>query len=425
MSVWNDITRWLYDPMKLGESFARHMVTQDLAERKRPVIGPTGPVKTGGLETDRSPFGLLPVAGGPSSPFARDPMQDYLNQLLRGLNVAGRPQIQSVQELRAQAAKQAGLQFDPQINALIGERSATKSRAGKNRKEIGSLYSGLADEYLGDVKTSKKATNEAKKAEKSAFDQLQKSITGEYSSQLDNQSQELKNLGLGAALADSTKGQKEDLDFLRGLNSTESAAQQRSIDLSGLADTSYYQKGSDVAKHEGAETISDLMSQLEDYMRQTGSDLTSLRGQKAGTIENLFNQLQSGQANNESEFENQRWNRLLQIAQFQRGLQNDSLSQMAAGSKTNTPTKGLEGAFAVLQDSLGGNSQRSINGLMNLLQQQQFREGRFESGNKDIVEMTPENAAYMARQYASQQKLSPQETDALVKAVYAYYGKLR
>lgn len=418
MSIFDQLVKGLrysaYVPSSLGNYFAGRV-----GGNNGPGVTPSAPPIVGGTPNS-GPLGNPPFQLPVIQP--EDPMQNYLNQLLRGVN-AGRPDIDSLAELRARASKQAGLQFDPEIQALIGERNATKGRATRNRKEIGSLYGDLADEYLGDIKTSKKQTAEAKKTEKAAYNQLQKDLTGQYSKQLDNQSEELKDLGLSAALGESTKGQKEDLGFLKSLNATESGAQQRAIDLAGLGDASFYQKGSNIAKHEGAETISDLMTQLEEYMRQTGGQLSSLKGQKASAVEQLFNQFQNQQGDANTQFENNRWNRLLQIAQLQRSLTNDQISQMGQGQEM--PSKGLEGALGLLNQSLGGNSQNSVNAFMNLLQTQEFREGRFQSKDKQVVKMTPENAAYQARQYALQHKLSPQETDALVKSVYAYYGKLR
>ena len=379
------------------------------------VIGPSG------LESDRSPFGMLPNV---ANPMAQDPMQNYLNQLLRGMD-AGRPDALSIQELRAKANKQAGLQFDPAIQALIGERSRAKKRAGRNKKEIGSLYEGLARDYLGDAKTSKAQTKEAKKAEQDAYKQLQKDLAGQYAGQLDDQSKEMENLGIEAAFSESTKGQREDMDFLRALNATESGAQQRAIDLTGMADLGYFQKGSNVAKQEGNEAITDLMTRLEDYLSESGTQLSGLRGQKASAIAELMNSMEMRQDDKVSQFEADRWNRLLQIAQLQRAVTNDQISQMAAGAKgTELPSKGLEGAMGILGQSLP-NSENASSALMNLLQTQEFRENRFEGANDQIVKMTPNNAAYLARQYASKNKLTPQETDALVKAVYAYYGKLR
>lgn len=392
---------------------------------KRGVITAQPPIVGGGgsgqLETDRSPFGMLPQVSGA---LGRDPMQDYLNQLLRGIN-AGQPSPLSIQELRNRATRQASLQFDPEIRALISERGATKKRAGKNKQELRSMFGSLAAEYLDDAKTSKAETKQAKKEEAAALKQLQKDLAGQYSAQLDSQAEEMRNLGIDAAFDESTQGQREDLEFLRNLSATESAAQQRAIDLSGQADASFYQKGSGIAKLEGAENISDLMQQLEDYLRQTGSQLSSLRGQKASAIEQLFNQMQSDQSSQAIQFENNRWQRLLSIAQLQRALQNDAaanMRRMAQGGEM--PSRGLEGALAIINQSVG-NDPTTTSALMNLLQTQQFREGRFESGNKEIVKMTPENAASMAREYAAAQKMTPQQTDALIKAVFAYYGKLR
>ena len=419
----------LIDKLKYGAYFptqAGSAIAGLINRNNSPGVTPAQPPRVigsgPGLESDRSPFGMLPNVANPN--LTQDPMQNYLNQLLRGLD-AGRPNAMSIAELRNQARKQASLQFDPEIEALIGERSATKSRAGKNKRRLTSLYGGLADDYLADVKTSKKQTKEAKNAESQAFKQLQKDLAGQYSAQLEAQSKELSDLGVEAALGEATKGQKEDQSFLANLNATESAAQQRAIDLSGLADASYYQKGSNIARHEGTEAVTDLMSRLEDYLRQTGTQLSSLRGQKASAIEQLVNSMQTNQSNQASQFEQNRWGRLMQVAQLQRALTNDQIAQMGAGAQQKVPSRGLEGALGILNQSLGGNDGNASSALMNLLQSQEFREGRFESKNKQIVEMTPNNAAYLARQYASKNKLSAQETDALIKAVYAYYGKLR
>lgn len=392
-----------------------------------------GPGSNGQSPSVGATLNQTPQPGAPGSPLNPnapfqlpqikpvDPMESYLEQLMRGLN-SGKPSMLSLQQMRERATQQAGAEFDPQISALYGEMSRTKKRAGKNKAELGSLYGGLADSYLGDVRASEKNTKAAKAEEKRAYQQLQKQVSSDYGNQFKDQSSELKSLGLGAALGESTQGQKEDLNFLNSLNATESGAQQRSLDSMGMSDANYYRQGRGLAEQRGAEDISDLMSRLDDYLSETGGQVSGLKGQKSSAIQQLVQQMQTGQSDNQQQFEGQRWNRLLQLAQFQNQLASQQAKAQMPGE---IPSKGLEGAYGVLGGAPGTNSQKTINALMNLLQTQPFREGRFEAGNKQIVDMTPENAAYQARAYASQNGLNSSETDALIKAIYAYYGKLR
>lgn len=336
-----------------------------------------------------------------------------IKKLIAGMD-AGKPKMLSDQEIKARAQSEAGIQYGPQIKAIQAEMARAKTSAGRNQKSLGKIYANLAGSYSGDVKTSAANTKAAKASESAALKELQGSVSGNYSKQMGDQAAEMSKLGISDALPSSTANQKADLQFLSKLNQTGSAAQQQNIDLQGLGDKSYYQQGSGIAKTEGAESITDLTSQLTDYLNQQGSQLGAVKGQQASATSQLMNQLRSGQSDSYGKWDSDRWGRLLQLAQLQ-----ESIAKQSGTAKT--PTKGMSGALSYLQSALPDSS-RSASALNNVLQSQETIDNRRQAKNGDLLKQNPYSMVAQARDYAAKNNLSAEETDALVMSLYTFYG---
>lgn len=367
-----------------------------------------------------NPYAYL---GDPNQYKQQDQQQqqpNYQQQLFEMLNAglnSGAPSTLTPQQVRAAAQQQAGLQFDPQIAAINAEMARAKTQTGQNTKQLSDLYGQLANSYGPDVKTAKANNAAAKQAEASALKQLQSQVGGQYQDSQNQQKTELTKLGLQDILPSTTANQKADLQFLGNLNNTESAAQQRALDLQGQADQSFYQQGRGIAQTEGAQNISDLTNALGQYLNQEGTQLSSLQANKAAAVNSFMNQMQNSQNDAVSKFQQSRWDNALKLLQ--------AYDTMTKGQTNQQTPKGWLGALNILQNSQGTSGYQGLSDQFhNLLDQPDFRQGQFQGANGTMYKMTPEQAANEARSWAQQQGLSSADTLALVNSVVARYGGL-
>lgn len=354
-------------------------------------------------------------SGGLNSPY----LQQLLQQLTQNAQM-GSPTLgaQQLAEIARTAQKQASSQYDPQIEAIRREMGITKGRAKSNSKELKALYGGLANSYAGDVEASRKSYAAYGKQEKQDLKELQGMLGKDYGKALAAQNKEFSDLGISAASAEAGSQQREDLDYLQKLSAVESQSQQNALSQMGAGEETYYREGRGIAGLEGNNAVSDVMSQLNDYLTQRSGDITGLEGQRAAAVEQLKSQLQ-GQAQQQlQQAQQENWDRFYKLA----GLYNTIAGSGGQGPKQYT--RGLLGANQLLGDQLGATRGGQVAGtLQELLGQQPFREGRVKSGN-DYIKMTPEQAASYAASYADQQGLSSTDKLALVQAVLAYYGRM-
>lgn len=341
---------------------------------------------------------------------------NFLQQLFQQLlgNSQNSYHQPSAAEILQQATKTAASQYDPQISAINRQMGRAKSTAGKNKKEIGRLYSAGADAYNDDIASSKVTGKAAVADEKQRQSDLQTKLKGDYSSSLDDQINEFKNLGIQDALPEATQNQRSDLDYLSKLNDTQGAAQLSDLNAENNADINYYNEGKGIMRLTGNEAQTDLMSQLTDYLNSQGDAKSSLEGQRQAAIAQLQNQLSSQAAQQAQSGQQSNWNNLFKLA----GLyQQINPQEKQASSGLNAASQYLAGATTPqkAQDTMSA---------LNLLLGQGFATGQKDSNGKPIYAGSPEQSANVGVNYANQNGWAPADTTGLMQAILAYYGRM-
>lgn len=320
----------------------------------------------------------------------------------------------SAAELLQQATKTASAQYDPQINAIGRQMGRAKSTAGKNKKELGRLYGAGADAYNSDIKDSKAQGKSSLANEKAIQGDLQKKLSGDYSTSMDNQAKEFANLGIGDALPQATQNQRSDLDYLSKMGATNGAAQLSDLNSENNADINYYNEGKGIMRLSGNEAQSDLMSQLTDYLNSQGDAKSSLEAQRQSAIATLQNQLSSQAAQQAQQGQQSSWNNLFKLA----GLyQQINPQQKQASSGLNAASQYLAGATTPqkAQDTMSA---------LNLLLGQGFATGQKDSNGKPVYAGSPEQSANVGVNYANQHGWAPSDVTGLMQAILAYYGRM-
>lgn len=322
----------------------------------------------------------------------------------------------SAQEILAQATKTAGSQYDPQISAINRQMGRAKTTAGKNKKEIGKLYTAGADAYNADMATGKKTGATAVADEKARQKDLQKKLSSDYSSSMDSQIAEFKNLGIQDALPDATKNQRGDLDYLSKLNATEGASQLSGLNSQNTADQQYYNEGKGIMRLTGNEAQSDLTTQLTDYLNSQGDARSSLEGQRQAAIAQLQQQLTSQAATQAQQSQGSNWDNMFKLA----GL----YQQINPQTQQKPATSGLNAASQYLAGSTTPQKAQDTMSALNLLLGQGMATGQKDSNGRPIYASGAEQAANVGVNYANKNGWAPADATGLMQAILAYYGRM-
>lgn len=359
-----------------------------------------------------------------------DPLGD-LNEIYKQLlnSLSQSPTVLSEKQIRKLAEDQIKMQFDPQIQALKQDMAERKKRYASNKAEVQDLYADLANQYRSERGNSNTGYDSAQQYNDSLRQSTDAEMQRNYQNSLDYQTNEFNKLGIGDVAQVTYPEQQQDLQYQQTLNNSEADAFNRYLEGAQASSNDYYSKMAANAGYHGAETIEDLLAELNSNLDNSSSQITQLKGQSGTALQSLILQLQQQQQQRLAEAQQQQFKNLLDAGNFGKGIDQlrwqmdpNNPSNIKARQKNQLPTTGMLGAQQMLANS---SDPIKLSGIFQqLLQQQEFRENRFQAANGDIANLTAPQAAHYAQQYGLQMGLSPQDITALVNAMYAYYGKL-
>lgn len=341
---------------------------------------------------------------------------DFLHQLFQQLlgNASSAYKMPSPQEILQQATSQVASQYDPRINSIQRQIGTTTARANTNKAELKNLYGGVANSYNGDMATAKKTGAASVADEKARQKTLQNNLKQDYSSSLNDQVKQFADLGISQATPQATQQQRQDLNYLQQLDNTTGNANLSSLNAQNTGDQQYYNESKGIARLQGAGAVSDLMSQLNDYVTQQQGSISDLQAQRQAAISQLQQQLTSQATNAQNTAQQSSWNNLFKLAGLYQSM------NKAAPMAHN----GLNAASQYLaQATTPQKASDTMGMLQQLLASPEFTSGQ-QTVNGKQIKSTPEQLASVGGKYVQGQGWSPADETALMQAILAYYGRL-
>lgn len=363
----------------------------------------------------------------------KDPFQQLMDQI-NNINIPTTPYDQLLQ----MAQGQAGAQFDPLIQELQGQMSATKKRATGNEKQAKQMYGDLAQDIAAQMPQITNQMAQASKETENRYNQTQAALQGEYDKQAATQAELFKKLGIQAAAPEASQQAMEDQTYFQNQSQSDEDAALQLLNEMKNADVSYNRQSADNTQLAGVNAAQDIASQLEDYLQQAGGKLSGLKAGRESAIQQALAQLQQQDSQRVSSQEDKQYNRLMDLFNLQLKMNNQQ-NDNSLFKGTNGPS----GASNYLGEVYGGGDTFSSNAIMdainNTMQDPSVIAGKYDTGEKDQYGKPVQNKvndAYLIdllRKTMSgegQGPLSaPQFSDAdinnAINALMAYQGKLR
>lgn len=368
-------------------------------------------------------------------------LQDQLFGAANSINVAPTP----IEQLRQLAQSQINAQFDPQIQALVGEMGAHSNRADRSMKQARQMYGALSKDYLSQLPeiTNQYAQEDA--ATNQRYDQAQQQLAADYNKNANDQQALMQQLGIQAAAPDATQQAKDDQAYFQ---QQMELGQQSALDQLASqqnAQEDYQRNLGSNASMAGENVAQDIGNQLRDYMDQAGAQQRALYSQKGQAMAALLAQLQQQDAQRVQTQRQQEFDNMMKMFQFQLSAQNSAmdaskLSQQNSGfGAPGTLTTGLPGATNYLASQYPDQPILASN-LMTILKdtlaQPDVKNGKFVLDPGDPAMGKSPKYSDVGQQYIEDllrhqfeqqggNRYSTGDINATLAALQAYLGKLR
>jgi len=343
-----------------------------------------------------------------------------------------------------QAMSAVNEQFNPIINQILAQQSATQSRAATSQSTVRNLYNQLgAVEDRGAVADrTRYATSQAQS--KNLYEDQRDQIAAGYARDAAAQRAEAKRLGIESlGLNEELTEQQGDMRFANQMSMQEQQAQQAAMSMQGNAQQDYDRAIANATRAEGIESSQDIGRQLEDYLAQSNTDLTGVRSQRAGSINDLMLKLadaayQRDVANTQFGYQQQRDYLSDQNALFDRSSQAQNqqldlamkLLQLQGGGAGSAGSSAGEQKLNPWQETATfaeqlapGRGSDIVSVIQGAMYERPEIWGRNE-GNSAGVEMNPALFARLIADSQSAQQLDPNSKNALMQATQILYKLL-
>lgn len=255
------------------------------------------------------------------------------------------PTMGSVADFLGMAGSLVNPQYDAAIKAIRDAQAAAQGRANTNRGILGEMFNQLSGYYTTDAqRAAGDIYTQAKQASTANTKDARDSIAGTYTDMQVGQREEAERLGIeGMGLEEEMAEQNTDRAFVESLMAKDAAAQQNYLTSGESSLKGFNQSSSNVAKLEGSERQADLMRALEDYMAESGAQIGTLEGERAGSLQEIALELaqrdfQNKMAQYEAQVgqEDRIWDREMQMMELEAAMA--AAQQEAAQARRKSET---------------------------------------------------------------------------------------
>jgi hypothetical protein len=266
---------------------------------------------------------------------AQNRIQEVLGELNRPPTTAELlAELQSLQDpsrymqdeglLAQQAREMVAAQYDPVIAQLRGQMGAAKTRAERNKGELGRMFSTLSSDLQGDVPEIQQMYTEDKAESQDLFNQLQQQTKDQYAQSATEQEQMMQRLNIEAAAPDILPEQQRDRDYFTQLAAQNAANEQTALGKEERGAINYTQQGSQIARMEGTQRQSDLMAQLSDLLTQYEGQIGAQEAAKNSAYLSALGELRTGSQNSALQQSQRDFENYISMIQLGRALNKDA-----------------------------------------------------------------------------------------------------
>lgn len=364
-------------------------------------------------------------------------MRDFMSQY-GSINVEPTP----FEELQRMAQQQVGAQFDPMIQLLQSQMGQKQARGKKSMGEARDMYGALGEDFLAQIPEMTQQFAAEDKETNSRYDSAQAELASMYGDQSKQQNALLQKLGIQAAAPEASQQAQDDQKYFQGQMEMDQQQVLNALNQQQNASQTYQQNLGDTTKVAGENVAQDIRGMLDEYMDQANTQMGGLQSQKSQALAALMQQMQGQAADNAAKQEQQQFDNLLAMSNFQLD------AAKAAGSATGSTdslfkgTSGLSGAQNFLAQQYP-DSPIAASGMMqqlnDVLSNPDVVNGKFQltpgdpalgkaptysdTGQEYMMDLL--RSEFNKENQAQPGRYGDQDINNTINALLAYLGKLR
>lgn len=223
-------------------------------------------------------------------------------------------------ELRRQAQAAADAQYNPIISGLQQEMQGARTRAGRQKTELGQMFGALSRDISGDIPDIESFFEEESGGIEKQYKNLEGTIRENYAESQRDQEEMLKRLNIEAAAPDILPEQMADRDFFVGSAQRESQNLQSALGQEKRGDIGFTRAGSQMAQTEGTNRQADLMAELEDTLSAYRGQVTATELARTQAATSGYGDLQQQMRQEAFERSQQDFQNYLKVLELQQGF---------------------------------------------------------------------------------------------------------
>jgi len=375
-------------------------------------------------------------------------MPDYLDQLMQSMLTDSASQTFDYESALKQSEGAIRGAYAAEINAIRGNNKAARKDTRRARNEIERMYNGLAASYGRDSRAATARGDRDAAKQTALTNEANATITKSQQESTAKEAELLKGLGLEATADQTISPDFKQTQKVTSENTQKGMEKAQTAREYAGADARYFTRSAGGAKFEGKGRSADLLSQLQDYVRQNRGEIAGLKGKRAQEI--AANKLQTMQAAAEAKAKADAdlWSRVQDAAnlklkvedtnadnalsaqkfQYQqksdaadRQLQQIKLNMSSRNGKSNLP-KGIQSALNIVGDS-GEQKKKLASVLQGLWGTDAFKDDEISkalgNGKTKTTKLTPFAAGALAEKAGRKAGLSEKDIRVLKMAAMA------
>lgn len=307
---------------------------------------PAGPPDASG---NVIPGGGTPVAPGATNqnPFQTPLGQSFYQDAINNLSSMTIPDQATLQQ---QANQQAGLKYDPLIQQLQSSLGSAQTNEKNASGQIGTMYDSLGRALAAQIPTITNQFANSEAQSQNQYQTLQSQINNNYQGAKSQQAAELQQLGIQAALPQSTQKLNSDQQYLGNQAGVNGQALQDAMKLMGQGQADWTQRASQIAPQQGANIQANLATQLLNLQNTVNSQIAGYKGQESAAASSLLSQLTNTAQKDYNTNQTNSLNQSYKLAELMK-LTNPGAFGIAPKAPTATKYKGVTGVNQYFADN--------------------------------------------------------------------------
>lgn len=239
---------------------------------------------------------------------------NLLDQMMNSLMVDSASSTFDYEQALKESSAAIRQAYAAELGAIRSNNRAATRDTRKGRQELESMFNGLAATYGRDAQASRVRGNRDAKGMQAIADETNKGTRQTFNQISKEEKQMLQDLGQGDTADQIIAPDFAELKKVTGENKAHGARKAQEAKAFNDADARFFERGGSSARFEGKQRSGDLLASLNEFLRQSRSQIAGIKGNRARELaqnkQSVMQAVSEAQAKSDAEL----WERMQDVA---------------------------------------------------------------------------------------------------------------